>query len=127
MIPLLGWIKRSVESLVIPMKDPKIPDESPTGWWVVGILMENLGTGDSKYWENMMIFAGNRWREIYEKAVDYAKRDEEGGTLKFRGITNLLPIFDKFEDGAEILYTRIDDDSCLKGIFTEEELSERYG
>jgi len=89
--------------------------------------MENLGTGDSKYWENMMIFAGKRWREIYGKAVDYAKRDEEGGTQKFRGITNLLPIYDEFEDGAEILYTRIDDDSCLSSIYTEEELSERYG
>jgi hypothetical protein len=109
------------------MKEPKLPDESPTGWWVVGILMENQGTGDSNYWEIMMIFTGKRWREVYGKAVAYGKRDEGGGTQKFRGITNLFPVYDDFKDGAEILFTKLSDDSCLKTLYTEEKLAKRYG
>jgi len=109
------------------MKQQKIPNKSPTGWWVVGILMENLTPGESRYWENMILFTGRSWSEIYKKAVANAKVDEEGGNQRFVGITNLLPVYDEFEDGAEILFTRIDDDACLQTVLSHEELSEIYG
>jgi len=108
------------------MKTPKIPNESWSGWWVVGILMENLDADESRFWNNLMLFSGKKWQDVYQKALEYAKRDEEGGSQKFIGITELLPIYDDLEDGAEIMYSRINDESCLQGVLTFEKISSLY-
>ena len=88
--------------------------------------MENIDSDDSRFWNNLILFTGKTWQEVYEKAKNYAMRDEEGGSQKYIGITELLPIYDEFEDGAEIMYTRINEESCLKDILSLEDLNFFY-
>ena len=54
-----------------------------------------------------------------------------GGQQEFIGVTDLLPIFDEFEDGAELLWQELwpDTDNLNESpldVFTEAEMQSKY-
>ena len=54
-----------------------------------------------------------------------------GGQQEFIGVTDLLPIYDEFEDGAELLWQELWPDAdnpneSPLGIFTEAEMESEY-
>ncbi len=54
-----------------------------------------------------------------------------GGTHEFIGISDLVPIHDEFEDGAEILWEEIwpdadSPDKCSLEVFSEAEMESLY-
>jgi hypothetical protein len=59
-------------------------------------------------WENTIVFRSRNRNEAYAKAVKLGSRSAnvtlDGGHWLFVGLTSLLPIYHKLEDGAEILW-----------------------
>ena len=54
-----------------------------------------------------------------------------GGQQEFIGVTDLLPIYDEFEDGAELLWQELWPDADNPndpplGVFTEAEMESEY-
>ena len=104
-----------------------IQNHSPTGWWIVGILMKNKPPTSTSYWNNYRIFRGSSWIEAYEKAVASAKLESgDGEPQEFVGISDLLPIYDKFEEGAEVIFQEIDAEEDLPTVYSFDELSTIY-
>ena len=104
-----------------------IQNHSPTGWWIVGILMKNKASASTSYWNNYRIFRGSSWVEAYEKAVANAKLESgDGAPQEFVGISDLLPIYDKFEDGAEVIFQEIDAEGDIPTVYSFDELSKIY-
>jgi len=98
-------------------------DVSPVGWYVGSyvirfIELEEAGNDDPErefiVWENTVIVRAANLDEAYRKVVAVAESTTkpyrgglEGVPVQwvFEGITELLPIFDELEDGAEIMWT----------------------
>lgn len=98
-------------------------NRSPHGWWVASYLMLAVCDDDPNpspksrclAWENTIILQAPDRNAAYEKALALAARDEgtfEDDTLKPRtwrwvveGLTELVPLYEELEDGAEILWT----------------------
>ena len=109
---------------------------SPTGWWIAGLLERHVGTdGSIRYWNNLRIFRATTWREAFRKASAQGSSENETGApvfaeSSFLGITNLAPIYDEFEDGAELLFEKWhcppETDEPPLGVFTEEELESEF-
>ena len=98
----------------MPAKAP-IPfrNRSPFGWWIYRELEQWTPNSGSKkkrclVWENIRIIKARTRDEAYEKAKKLGKqigpRKTEGGSWRFLGISDLLPIYEELEDGAEILW-----------------------
>jgi len=97
-------------------------DISPVGWYVGSYLLrfielDSMGNDDpdGKFlvWENTVIVRAGDLEEAYAKVVAIAKSGTgpyKGGTegvpvqWVFEGMTELLPIFEPLEDGAEIMW-----------------------
>ncbi|KHD11348.1 hypothetical protein PN36_20445 [Candidatus Thiomargarita nelsonii] len=95
---------------------------SPVGWYVGSYLirfieLESQDNDDleKKFlsWENTIIVKASNLDEAYNKVVEVAKLDTKpykGGPKGvpvqwvFEGITELLPIYEELEDGAEIIW-----------------------
>lgn len=97
---------------------------SPVGWYVASVLVRLEWHDEDKNdlnrrclsWENQIIIRAGNPEEAYAKAVEQGKSDEEQGkvwagdnkertgTWRFEGLTSLLPIYDEFEDGSEIVW-----------------------
>lgn len=95
---------------------------SPVGWYVGSYLirfteLEHDKNDDPEErfssWENTVIVKAKDLDEAYDKIVEIAKLDTapyKGGPdgvpvqWVFEGITELLPIYDELEDGAEIMW-----------------------
>lgn len=95
---------------------------SPTGWYVASYLirfieLDEEGNDDPEKrftaWENTIIVKASNLDEAYDKVVKEAgyqtkpyKGGPEGVPVKwvFEGVTELLPIYEEFEDGSEIMY-----------------------
>ena len=95
---------------------------SPVGWYVGAYLIrfieiEEAGNFDleKKFlsWENTVIVRANDLDEAYEKIEQIAKSNTkpykggpEGIPVQwvYEGITELLPIYEELEDGAEIMW-----------------------
>jgi len=95
---------------------------SPVGWYVgVYIIrfieLNNEGNDDLEErfiaWENTRIIKAKSLDEAYDKLVKEAglsckpyKGGPEGVPVQwvFEGVTELLPIYEEFEDGSEIMY-----------------------
>ena len=103
------------------MKDSK--NMSPVGWYVGSYVLRFVelaerGNNDPKRkfltWENTVIVTARSLDHAYDKIVAIAKRGTEpykGGPSPgidvqwlFEGVTELLPIYEKLEDGAEIMW-----------------------
>jgi len=97
-------------------------DTSPVGWYVGSyqirfIELEALGNDDQEgeflVWENTVIVKAASFDEAYEKVAAVGRSDTapyKGGPdgvlvqWVFEGITELLPIYEPLEDGAEIMW-----------------------
>ncbi len=106
-----------------PQKKRKsIPSQnkSPYGWWIASYI-ERLELADEDNtnlnrrcvaWENTVIIKAKNREEAYKKAEEVGRIGEyeyttlSGRTARwiYEGLTHLLPIYEKLEDGAEILW-----------------------
>ena len=95
---------------------------SPVGWYVGSYLirfieLDESGNNDPEKrfmtWENTIIVKASSLDEAYEKVVNEASYDTkpykggpEGVPVQwvFEGVTELLPIYNELEDGAEIMW-----------------------
>ncbi|MGP0171637.1 DUF4288 domain-containing protein [Pseudomonas sp. NCHU5208] len=95
---------------------------SPVGWYVASYLIRfteindpNNESQDERFmsWENKIIIRATDLDNAYDKAVKIARETTEpylGGPdavpvqWVFVGITELLPIYEDLEDGAEIMW-----------------------
>ncbi len=110
---------------------------SPTGWWMAGLLERHEQSSRAMYWNNYRLIRATHWREAWQKALALGHRDSEigrqafSGSTEFLGITDLVPVYDAFEDGAELLWKEYGagEDGTDDGppeIFTEAELAAIY-
>ena len=92
-------------------------NKSPTGWWIyceveqwVSNRQKTLSpTSRCLVWENTRLLRAKSREDAYRKAMRLG-RDEHpsktnGGEWRFAGISMLLPVYNKIEDGVEILWT----------------------
>ena len=103
------------------MKDSK--NISPVGWYVGSYVLRFIelaerGNSDPMRrfytWENTVIVKARSLDHAYDKIVAIAKgatKPYKGGPKPgvdvqwlFEGVTELLPIYEKLEDGAEIMW-----------------------
>lgn len=96
-------------------------NKSPFGWWLASYL-ERLEFDDEDKtnanrrcltWENTILLKASSRERAFEKAIATARRASVGetwgangrrGQWRFEGVTELLPIYEQLEDGAEILW-----------------------
>ena len=97
-------------------------NNSPYGWWVASYLARFEYDDEDKTnlnrkclaWENTIILRAPNRELAYRKAIrisstiDSFRAWEEGthreGCWRFEGLTSLLPVYSKLEDGEEILW-----------------------
>lgn len=98
---------------------------SPVGWYVASYLVRFVelnssdnNNPDNKFlaWENTVIVRADNLDAAYDKVVAIAALDTKpyaGGPdaipvqWLFEGVTELLPIYEELDDGAEIMYREI--------------------
>jgi len=99
------------------------PNRAPFGWYVASYLLrfvEIPGAGNDHprrrflSWENTVLVKARSLEHAYAKVVKLGRaktRPYRGGPKGmpvrwvFEGVTDLLPIYDKLRDGAEIMWT----------------------
>jgi hypothetical protein len=97
-------------------------NRSPHGWWIASYLLRAVwedepATPDNRHrclaWENTVIIQAPDREAAYAKALLVAAENAVGeftsvtgriGRWAFEGLTGLLPIYEKLEDGAEVLW-----------------------
>lgn len=95
---------------------------SSVGWYVGSYLIRFIELEKDKNddleerfmsWENTVIVKASDLDEAYDKVVEIAKADTKpykGGPKGipvqwvFEGVTELLPVYEELEDGAEIMW-----------------------
>jgi len=96
---------------------------NPVGWYVATYIerfeFPDEDTSDPerrcRAWKNTILIKAKSPEEAYRKAVQEATLTSDtewtkdngrikGGRLVFEGLTSLLPIYDKLEDGSEIFW-----------------------
>jgi hypothetical protein len=108
------------------MKEIPFRNRNQTGWWIASYLERFEWDNENKAnknrrclaWENTIVVQAEDREEAYEKAVRVARfshgleaRSVDGkrkGQWRVEGLTLLLPIYEQFEDGAEILWREYD-------------------
>lgn len=97
-------------------------DTSPVGWYVAAYQLRFVELADKRkhhlkrrftVWENTVLVKAKNLTAAYRKVERIAKahtRPYKGGPdgvdvqWIFEGITELLPVYEKIEDGAEIMW-----------------------
>ena len=95
---------------------------SPVEWYVGTYFLRFIELSDTKNddleerfdaWENTVIVKAKSFDEAYDKVTEIGKQSSKpykGGAdgvpvqWVFEGVSELLPIYEKLEDGAEIMY-----------------------
>jgi hypothetical protein len=88
--------------------------------WFLADMIQELKVGDatdSTVWINTHLIKASTPEEAYEKAVNHGKiyesswRNSEGEQVvsRFRGLRDLLLIYEALEDGAEIMWEEQED------------------
>ena len=98
------------------------PNHSPVGWYVASYLLRFVELNDDgnddlenqfTVWENTILVQAENINEAYDKveeeaklATDPYKGGSEGVPVQwlYEGISELLPVYDKIEDGVEIMF-----------------------
>jgi hypothetical protein len=97
-------------------------NKSPTGWWIASYIERPVWKGEKKplprhrclAWENTIILKAPSRDAAYKKALKLAsqnqsafsnEKDRNTGQWKLMGLTDLLPLYEPLEDGAEILWS----------------------
>jgi hypothetical protein len=105
---------------------PEVRDMPKPKWipkdmqWFLADIVEELKVGDaedSTVWINTHLIKASSPEEAYEKALSHGKLCEstwintEGEQVvsRFRGLRDLLLIYEKLEDGAEIMWEEQED------------------
>jgi Domain of unknown function (DUF4288) len=101
---------------------PYHPYRSPVGWYVASYLLRFVEIGAAgkvnprrKFlsWENTVLVRARNFDHAYAKVTRIGRahtRPYRGGTKGtpvrwvFEGVTNLLPVYEKIQDGAEIMW-----------------------
>jgi hypothetical protein len=110
---------------------------SPTGWWIAGLLEQHTHLDRTTFWNNYRLIRASHWREAFRRAIELGTSSAETGQRAFGhpqsfiGITDLVPVYDEFEDGAEILWQEFDSTDCDSArlppdVFTEPEMAAIY-
>lgn len=110
---------------------------SPTGWWIAGLLQRNPDKDLAPFWNNHRLVRAADWKTAFKRATEMGQSDADVGNAAFGeghafiGVTDLVPIYDEFEDGAEILWEEIwpetgKEDEWLSGVYTESEMESLY-
>lgn len=99
------------------------PNRSPVGWYVASYLLrfveiQSPGNDDprQKYlsWENTVLVKARSLEHAYAKVTKIGRaktKPYRGGPRGipvrwvYEGVTDLLPVYDKLRDGAEIMWT----------------------
>lgn len=116
------------------MKKPLI---SRTGWWIAGLLEKHSNSDRAPYWNNYRLIRAEDWRTAFRRATEMGEaaarvgNEAFPGRQEFIGITDLLPIYDELEDGAELLWQELwpneDDPAGIPlEIFSEADLESEY-
>jgi hypothetical protein len=95
-------------------------NKSPVGWYLASYLQRAVLSGEEsnnpnkRYttWENTILIKAKTSEEAYKKAVKMAKGDSSSYKniygqrvkWKFEGLISLVPINEKLEDGAELIW-----------------------
>jgi len=98
-------------------------NHSPVGWYIVSYLLRFVELNDTSQddddarflsWENTILVRARNLDEAYDKGLKAAQENAQpyqGGPdgvpvqWKLLGITDVLPIYEKLADGAEIMWT----------------------
>lgn len=110
---------------------------SPTGWWIAGLLERNESPERAAYWNNYRLIRAGHWRDAFRKALAIGRQDGEVGNRAFSaassflGVTDLAPIYEPFEDGAEVLWQEFDSpengsDEAPLDTYSETEMAAIY-
>jgi hypothetical protein len=103
-------------------------------WFRADLIQEfNFSNGDNPLvWVNQILIRADSLELAYTKALaygelykeSYTNPDGEVVTVRFRGLEDLYLIYDKLEDGAELLYTEYDDltEDDISKMITPKEL-----
>jgi hypothetical protein len=97
---------------------------SPVGWYVASYVLrfvelawKNVNDPDERFlaWENTVLIKARNKSHAYDKTVALAKAQtkpykggREGIDVRwiFEGVTEILPVYDKIEDGTEIMWAK---------------------
>ena len=101
------------------------------------MLEQHSNSSRAAYWNNYRLIRADHWRDAFRKALSFGHSDSEvgsrafSGTTQFLGITDLVPIYEPFEDGAEVLWQEYDSpddasDAEPLGTFSESEMAAIY-
>jgi hypothetical protein len=104
------------------MKKPILEkNKSPYGWWIATIVERYEHFDENKTnlnrrctaWMNTVLIKADSRDEAYRKAIAQGKMSTDSicgpeggrqGHWVFEGLASLLPIYEKLEDGAEIMW-----------------------
>lgn len=95
---------------------------SPAGWYYCSYLIRFCEVGNPinddlearfSSWENTVLIQANSIEQAYDKTVKiglsqqdiYTNVEQKQVQWVFEGVTEVLPIYDKLEDGVEIAFT----------------------
>lgn len=94
---------------------PSHRNQSPSGWWIF-CEVEYWGAAGKKtspgtrhpVWENTRLIRAENREDAYRKALALSRSEHplktHDGEWRFAGISQLLPVYEDLEDGAEILW-----------------------
>ena len=95
-------------------------------WFLAELIQQHtFSNGDGPMiWVNTILIKATSIEQAYEKSLAYGDRynhtftntDQEEVKVSFRGLRDLYLIYDKLEDGAELIYSEYDE-------ITEEEIA----
>ena len=101
-------------------ESPHIPWDPGEMEWFLAELIQGFTFSNGEnplVWVNTILIRANSLDQAYEKALKqgslyddtYANSNDVLVTVRFRGLRDLILIYEKLEDGAELSYTEYDD------------------
>jgi len=114
------WAEKSVFGATVRNNIP-YRNRAPYGWWIASYIQRVAWDDDPNpnpnkrclAWENTIILQASDREAAFDKAMQLVSQDksefeDHDGNRKghwvFEGLTSLLAIHDKLEDGAEVLW-----------------------
>lgn len=120
---------------------------SHVGWYIGSFLIRFIEIDDKNNqdperrflaWENVVLIKADTFDEAYEKLIKRTESETkpykggaEGVDVKWElvGITDLVPIYEELEDGAEILWNKFNRKlkTLEKWVYTKDQLKTERG
>jgi len=108
-----------------------------TGWWIAGLLEKHSHPDRAPYWNNYRLIRADDWRTAFRRATEMGESNARvgveafGGRQEFIGVSDLVPIYDEIEDGAELLWQELWPDSANPNeipldVYSEADLESEY-